>query len=137
MKKNNPHIKEVFPKIYFIDNQRNIGEYQTDLIKQQGNRDLLTLSEDRCMFDVGRKCNQCFECIGKIRQKSVDELSVYETAKMLEFKLFNNNLDKFASQVNKYFSKNGANSQYVKFTAKCDYDKIFELPIVCSATLWI
>lgn len=127
VKKNNPYIKDVFPKIYFIDNQRNIGEYQKDLIRQQGNKDLLTLAEDRCMFDRGRICNQCFECIGKIRYKSVDELTAYETAKMLEYKLFNNNLDKFASQVNKYFSKNGANSQYVKFTAKCDYDKIFEI----------
>lgn len=127
VKKNNPYIKAVFPKIYFIDNQRHIGEYQDDLIRQQGNKELYTLSENKCMFDKGRVCNRCFDCIGKIRQKSVDELSTFETVKILEYKLFNNNLDKFAQQVNKYFTKNGVNSQYVKFTANCDFNKFFSI----------
>ena len=127
IKKNNQCIRQIFPKVYFIDNQRDISEYQDDLLMQQGDRELIRLSEDRCMFNKGKKCTRCFDCIGVIKQKSVDALTIFETAKLLEFKLFNQNLDKFAEQVNKYFAKNGSGSQYVKFVTECDYDKFFNI----------
>ncbi len=130
VKKNNPYIKEVLPKVYFIDNERDISEYQDDLLKIQGNEELSDLSDDVCMFDKGKKCTRCFECIGVIKQKTVDELSVHETAKLLEYKLFNQNLDQFAEHVNKYFARNGSNSQYIKFVANCDFDKFFQVETV-------
>lgn len=130
VKKNNPYIKEVLPKVYFIDNERDISEYQDDLLKIQGNEELSNLSDDVCMFDKGKKCTRCFECIGVIKQKTMDELSIHETAKLLEYKLFNQNLDQFAELVNKYFARNGSNSQYIKFVANCDFDKFFQVETV-------
>lgn len=129
-KKNNPYIKSVFPKVYFIDNERNIKEYQDDLLRLQGNKELAEIIDDMCMFDKSKKCTRCFECIGKIKQKFTDDLSIFETTKLLEYKLFNQNLDKFAEQVNKYFSKNGSNSQYVKYVATCDFEKFFKVEAV-------
>ena len=126
-KKNNHYIRMLLPKVYFIDNQREIFEYQHDLLMQLGNRELQKLSEDVCMFDNGKQCNRCFECIGKIKQKTVEELSIMEAAKLLEYKLFNQNLDQFEKQVNKYFMKNCSASQYVKFVTECDFDSFFKI----------
>lgn len=130
VKKNNPYIKAVFPKVYFIDNSRNIKEYQDDILKLQGDSDLSDITEDICMFDKAKKCTRCFDCIGVIKHKFPDDLSVYETAKLLEYKLFNQNLDEFANQVNKYFAKNGSNSQYVKYVSKCDFEKFFRIETI-------
>lgn len=130
IKKNNLYIKAVFPKVYFIDNERDIREYQEDLLRLQGNEELSDLSDDVCMFDRGKKCSRCFECMGLIRKKTVDELNVFETAKLLEFKLFNQNLDRFAEHVNRHFAKNGSNSQYVKYIANCDFDNFFRIDTV-------
>lgn len=126
-KKNNPYIKAVFPKVYFIDNERHIKAYQDEILKLQEDSGLLDIEEDVCMFDKAKKCSRCFECIGVIKNKTPEELSVYETTKLLEYKLFNNNLDAFEKQVNKYFSKNGANSQYVKYVSRFNFDKFFRI----------
>lgn len=129
-KKNNQYIKAVFPKVYFIDNERNIKEFQDALLRIQGGNETNVLIDDRCMFDKGKKCTRCFECIGKIKRKLPDDLNIIETAKLLEFKLNNQNLDKFAALVNKYFSKNGANSQYVEYRMNCDFEKVFNIETV-------
>lgn len=130
IKKNNPYIKAVFPKVYFIDNGRDIREYQDDILRLQGDSAISELSENICMFDKSKHCNRCFECIGMIKNKMPEELSVYETAKLLEYKLFNQNLDHFAEQVNKYFMKNGSNSQYVKYVSDCDFNKFFKIETI-------
>lgn len=127
IKKNNTYIKAVFPKVYFIDNQRDISEYQEDLLRLQGNREFADLTDNRCMFDKGKQCTRCFECIGMIKNKEVEQLTLFETGKLLEYKLFNQNLDKFAEQINKYFAKNGCNSQYIKFVADCDFERLLNI----------
>lgn len=104
-RKNNKYIKEVLPKVYFIDNERNIKEYQDDLLRLQDNMELADVREDICMFDKSKKCNRCFECIGIIEKKQPHELSVHETSKLLEYKLYNQNLNRFAEQVNKYLPR--------------------------------
>lgn len=130
IKKNNPYIKDVFPKVYFIDNERHIKEYQNDILRMQGDKGLIDIVENVCMFDKSKKCNRCFECVGIINQKTPEELTIYETAKLLEHKLFNQNLDRFAEQVNKFFSKNSASSQYVKYVPNCDFDKFFRIDTI-------
>lgn len=126
-RKNNKYIKEVLPKVYFIDNERNIKEYQDDLLRLQDNMELADVREDICMFDKSKKCNRCFECIGIIEKKQPHELSVHETSKLLEYKLYNQNLNRFAEQVNKYFAKNGVHSQYIEYKATCDFESFFKI----------
>lgn len=130
IKKNNPYIKMVLPKVYFIDNERDIKEYQDDILRIQGNGELADLAENTCMFDKSKKCNRCFDCIGMIKQKLPEDLSVYETEKLLEYKLFNQNLDQFAEHVNKYFTKNGSSSQYVRYVSDCDFNNFFRIETI-------
>lgn len=132
-KKNNPYIKMIFPKVYFINNERNISQYQDDLLRIQGNAEISDMIDNNCMFDKGKKCNHCFDCIGKIKQKFPDDLSINETEKLLEYKLFSQNLNQFAEQVNKCFAKNGTYSQYVKYEINCDFEKYYKInTILCN-----
>lgn len=126
-KKDNKFIKSVLPKIYYIDNERKIDDFHNDLLRMQGGKELDDLVKDRCMFDKSKKCNRCFECIGKIRHMMPDEMSVFETTKLLEYKLYNQNLDKFASIVDKYFAINGLESQYVEYVPNFEFDKFFKI----------
>lgn len=130
IKKNNSYIKMVIPKIYYIDNSRNITEFQDDLLRAQSEHEISDLTEGRCMFDKSRQCINCFDCIGVINQKHSYELNIYETAKLLEYKVYNANLDKFAEAVNKCFEKNGSHSQFIKYETKFDFDQIFKVDTV-------
>ena len=130
VKKNNSYIKMVFPKVYYIDNSRNITEFQDALLRANGAAEIKDMTERRCMFDKSRTCNNCFDCIGMINRKSVDELSIFETAKLLEYKVFNNNLDKFAEAVNHCFVKNGSHSQFIKYETKFDFEQIFNIDTI-------
>ena len=40
-------------------------------------------------------CNQCFNCIGIINRKKPEQLSLLETARLMQYKLFNFNLANF------------------------------------------
>lgn len=133
IKKDNKYLRQVMPKVYFIDNERDIKEYQRALLMKQADADLYKLMDEKCMFDSSRKCNRCFECIGAIREKNAMNLSVIETAKLMEYKLFNQNIDKFAEKVNKNFAKNGLPSQYVKYVADCDFENYFQIKaLLCN-----
>ena len=63
------------------------------------------------MFNQAKKCNYCFSCIGLIEKKAPGELDVFETAKLLDYKLYQLNLDDFARRVNQSFRKNGGRDQ--------------------------
>lgn len=106
-KKNNPYIKEVFPKIYHIDTERRMEQLQGDLLLLQEHEILQRMRSGCCMFNQAKKCDHCFCCIGLIQQKKPDELDVFETAKLLDYKLYQLNLDAFAQRVNVKFQKNG------------------------------
>ncbi len=111
IKKNNPYIQEVFPKIYYVDTERSLEQLQSDLLLIQENELLQRMRSGCCMFNQAKKCSHCFSCIGLIQKKSPDELDVFETAKLLDYKLYQLNLDDFARRVNKSFRKNGGREE--------------------------
>ena len=111
IKKHNPYIQEVFPKIYYVDTERSLEQLQSDLLLIQENELLQRMRSGCCMFSQAKKCSHCFSCIGLIQQKSPDELDVFETAKLLDYKLYQLNLDDFARRVNKSFRKNGGREE--------------------------
>lgn len=106
-RKNNPYIKEVFPKIYYVDSERNLTLFQHDMLLLQEDALLKKMRADCCLFNQAKKCNHCFSCIGLLNQKTPQELSVFETSKLLDYKLYQLNLDEFARKVNQNFRKNG------------------------------
>lgn len=105
--KNNPYIPKVFPKIYYIDTERNISQIQENLFISQEDKLLTQMRSDCCLFDRKKQCTHCFQCIGLINQKMPEELNAFEASKLFEYKLYHLNLDCFVEKVNKSFRKNG------------------------------
>ena len=105
--KNNPYISQIFPKVYYMDTQRNLGQFQDDLLMMQEDELLKQMRSGCCMFDRAKECNHCFSCIGLIHQKTTEELNAFEAAKLLDYKLYQLNLDAFSQSVNENFLKNG------------------------------
>lgn len=111
VKKHNPYLREVFPKIYYVDTERNLEALQSDLLLLQEDEILQRMRSGCCMFNQAKHCNYCFSCIGLIEKKAPGELDVFETAKLLDYKLYQLNLDDFARRVNRSFKRNGGREE--------------------------
>ncbi|MEG2511808.1 MAG: AAA family ATPase [Acetivibrio sp.] len=127
IKKNNPYIKSILPKIYHIDQQRNLDAIQNDVFRFYDKSMFDDLKDNICMFDNARKCNRCFNCIGVINKKQPEELSVYETTRLLEYKMFHTNINVFSEKLNRYFHANGSPSKDIQFEVKFDPEAMFSV----------
>lgn len=125
--KDNPYIPEVFPKIYHIDQTRNLEALQNDVFSFYDKDSFQLLKENQCTFDSAKKCNRCFQCIGLINKKSPEELSLFETVRLLQYKLFHMNLTQFAEKVNLYFHRNGSPSQEIRYIMDFDLDNLLHI----------
>lgn len=126
-KKNNVYIPIIFPKVFHIDQTRNIDEIQEQVLRLYDSQSFEDMKENLCMFDKTRRCNRCFECIGKIHKKQPEELSVYETAKLLEYKLFHMNISDFSEKLNHHFHANGSPSQDIRFEVGFNTENMFQI----------
>lgn len=106
-KKNNPYIRDVFPTIYYIDAERNPEQFQNDMLYLQEDAELKSIRENRCLFNGAKACTHCFSCIGLINQKKPEELTALETFRLLNYKLYQRNLNTFAGKVNEAYAANG------------------------------
>ncbi len=132
IKKNNPYIKMVMPKIYYVDHTRNKSNIQEDLNMLYGNGAIEELNTNRCIFDATKHCNQCFSCIGYIDRKKPGELTLIETARLMQHKLFSINLNTLADKLNKNFAKNGAKSESVRYEINFDAEKMLTVNTIVS-----
>lgn len=124
--KNNRYITEILPKLYFVDTNRNLESFQEDLLMFQKSEELSTLRSNTCMFDVAKTCNHCFSCIGLINQKKPEELQVHETAKLLEYKIYQLNISEFSRKMNANYRKNGG-VENILYSLSYDTDKMFSV----------
>ncbi len=124
--KNNPYIREVFPKIYHVDTERRLDLLQQDLLLLQEDEIIQRMRTECCMFNQAKKCSYCFNCIGLIEQKTPAQLDVFETSKLLDYKLYQLNLDAFAKKVNESFHKNGGREN-IRYTMNRDVEKILQV----------
>ena len=127
--KNNRYIPAVLPKIHFIDTSRNVAGLQEDMLMFQKTDELMQLRSKICMFDATRNCNHCFECIGLINKKEPAELKIHETARLLEYKMYQLNLEEFSQRVNENYQKNGGVEE-IRYQVDCDVDKIFNVKVL-------
>lgn len=125
--KNNEFIPEVFPKIYHIDQNRNLEALQNDVFSFYDKESFQKLKDNQCTFDAAKTCNRCFQCIGLINKKTPEELTVFETARLLQYKLFHTNLTNFSEKVNRYFHANGSPSQEVRYVLDYDMDNLLHV----------
>lgn len=125
--KHNPNIKKIFPKIYHIDQHRNLEGLQNDVFSFYDKESFQMLKDNECTFDSARKCNRCFQCIGLINKKTPEELTLFETARLLQYKLFNTKLTAFEEKVNRYFHRNGSPSQEIRYVLDFDLDDLLHI----------
>ncbi len=125
-RKNNRYVREIFPRLYYIDSERDLNQFQNDLLLFQEDDQLNKLRNHVCMFDGAKECNQCFKCIGLINQKKPEELQIYETSKLLEYKMYQLNLNDLAERVNENYRKNGGYEE-IRFALSCNPDEMFKV----------
>lgn len=124
--KNNRYIPMVLPKLHFIDTTRNLTTFQEDLLIFQNSEELASLRSNTCMFNSAKECNYCFNCIGLINQKKTEELQLHETARLLEYKMYQLNLSEFSRKVNENYRKNGGVEE-ILYRVTFDMDKMFQV----------
>lgn len=131
VKRNNPYIPVILPKIYYIDNNRNLEEIERDFLHAQIDEDqMLSLEENRCVFDEGKVCNDCFKCIGLINQKKPEELTAFETARLLEYKLYHVNMHGFSESVNECFHRNSGKNQNIQYKFNFSFEQVFKIDTI-------
>ncbi len=126
--KHNRYIKEVLPKIHFVDTSRNLASFQEDLLLFQKSEELAQLKANVCMFDAAKPCNHCFNCIGLINKKRPEELQLHETARLLEYKMYQVNVNDFSQKVNANYRKNGGVEELL-YHLSCDVDQMFHVNV--------
>lgn len=124
--KNNPYIPEIFPKIYYIDAERNLKQLEENLLLLQEDELIRQMRSDSCLFDSAKRCQRCFSCMGLIRQKKPEELNAFEAAKLLDYKLYRLNLDAFAKKVNEHFRKNGGQEE-IRYSMNRDMERMLQV----------
>ncbi len=131
MHKNNQYIPMILPKLHFVDTTRDISSFQEDLLIFQKAEELSCLRSNACIFNEAKACNHCFNCIGLINKKSPKELHLQETAKLLEYKIYQLNLNDFAIRMNQNYQKNGG-VQEIVYSMQYEPDKLFSI----KADVW-
>ena len=124
--KHNRYIPMIFPKIYYIDAQRDLENFEEDLWMMQEDDLIKRMRSGSCMFDMAKVCNHCFSCIGLIHKKKTAELNAFEAAKLLEYKLYQLNLDSFSQRVNANFRKNGG-KETIRYSMNRDMDQMLSV----------
>ncbi len=122
-------LPEYLPRLYYIDHQRNLKEFQEALLNLQGDESVAFLKEKKCYYEE-KGCDQCFRCIAKIEKKSGQEMNVFEMARLMEYRLYKMNLDRFSDSVNKYLKKNGMMSHKVKYKIDFDTDSLLNFDTI-------
>lgn len=126
-KRNNPYIKEIFPKTYHIDHTRNIQEIQDEVFRFHDENSLQEIRDNVCNFDPTKKCNRCFRCMELINQKSPEELSIFETVRLMEYKMMSVNIHEFTDKLNHHFHQNGSGSQEIKLEVNFSPESLFSI----------
>lgn len=126
--KDNRWIPELFPKVYYIDTDRKLSQFQEDLFMFCEDVQLAQFRAKTCMFDPAKTCNQCFQCIGLINQKAPGALTVVETARLLEYKIYCLNLKGIEEKVNRNYRKNGGHERLL-FTLNCSTQEMLRVNV--------
>lgn len=128
IKKDNPFIREVLPRLYYINTARELQAFQNDLLLFQDNRVMNRLRSGRCLFDTAKECRHCFQCIGLINKKKPEELDAAETRMLLEYKLYQSNMGDLVERMNENFHKNGGYDD-ILYELRCDIDRMFRIEV--------
>ena len=131
VKKDNPYLRQILPKLYVIDSDRELNAFQRDLLLCHDTRVMTQLRSEACIFDTIRSCNHCFQCIGKIHQKTAKDLTAAEVKKLLEYQLYQSNMGELVEQINDNFRKNGG-YETIRYEVATDVDQMFRIEVTAA-----
>ena len=126
--KNNPYILQVLPKVHFIDTARKLKSFQEDFFLMRQAEELTHLRSNVCIFDSSKKCNQCFQCIGLINQKTPETMSLRETALLMEYKMYQMDLEALSEKVNYNYRKNGG-VEDITYKMACNWEQMLSVKV--------
>lgn len=132
IKKDNPWIKEAVPKIHYIDSRRAVKEIEADILFAKGQSELMGLENNICMFGKSKECVNCFKCIKSIHNKKPENLSIFETVKLMQYKLQMLNFEHFIEKLNNNLKKNSGWNHDVEYRLKYSSKELFN-PIIYLA----
>lgn len=118
--RDNPYAAEVVPRLHIVKETRDLEYLDRQLVDIHGFSEMDEVINNTCIFDNTRPCNDCFDCIGYINKKKPVELSLQETFKLVNYKLYSTNLKKYASSINKFFRDNYGKQYEIYY--KFDFD---------------
>ncbi len=125
--KNNRYICQLLPEVFYLDSQRDIRQIQETILMFQEDDLLKQMRTGCCMFDSGKPCSHCFSCMGLIERKRPDEMNAFEAEKLLEYKLYQMNLDGFSRRVNRIFRRNSGRQEEICYELQCHANQIFQV----------
>lgn len=125
--KNNRYICQLLPEVFYLDSQRDIRQIQETILMFQEDDLLKRMRTGCCMFDSGKPCSHCFSCMGLIERKRPDEMNAFEAEKLLEYKLYQMNLDGFSRRVNRIFRRNSGRQEEICYELQCYANQIFQV----------
>lgn len=125
--KDNKYLSELLPEFYILDNKRSLNEIQEAILKFHGSNLVNELKKDHCLFEKAKVCHKCFNCIGFIKNKKIDDLTINETTKLLNYKLYNLNLRKYEQVINNYMRKNGNMIYEIKYKNELDFEQLLQM----------
>ena len=134
--KHNRYIPRILPRIYVIGSEGDLQSFQEDLLLDHDNAGYSRLRHNRCMFDAGRVCSHCFECIGLICQKQPADLDIQETARLLEYKMVQTDLQDFADRVNANYHKNGG-METIRYCLSARPEELFHMDTEVSCASYL
>ena len=126
--KNNDYILQVLPKVHFIDTARKLKSFQEDFFLLRQAEEVSHLRSNICMFDSSRKCNQCFQCIGLINQKTPEAMTLRGTALLLEYKMYQMDLEELSKKVNYNYKKNGGVEE-ISYKINCNWEQMLSVKV--------
>lgn len=124
--RHNRYMADLFPRLYCIDTGRDVKPFQEDLLMFQEEEQLVRVRSGACMFDGAKQCNHCYSCVGLIQQKRPEELTLHETVRLLEYKMYQLNLGDLSRRVNEKYQKNGGREE-IRYSLSCDLDHLFDV----------
>ena len=125
--KNNPYIPEILPTVYLLDENRDMSAIQDKILNFSENSMFRQMRNRCCLFDEAKECTYCFSCIGLINQKQPSELTAFETEKLLEYKLYQLNLEGFSEKVTKQYHKNGGTKGNIHYGMCVNTENLFDV----------
>lgn len=122
-----PKLRRMLPRIHYIDNDRSVTGIQEEVFAHTGNDQFEKVKNGRCMYGEDKKCTHCYDCIAQIKEKKPLELSVIESARLLEYQIHTMNIRALSEKVNEFFRKNNGMAQTIRYSLQLNQKEMFTL----------